>query len=715
MSSECEHAPRAPASKQRSRRPYRSCDFCRQRKSQRDGLTMANGAVTQCSNCLVFGVKCTYITPTKQRGPKMRLVEELREQIATLEAKLRSLSVCALCSQPFQSQQDVPSPPSVIPEPPKNGTAAVEAAKADITDDITEEELVESFRRISIEGIKGKYFGPASSYALLGSAFAEKVRLFGRPPIGAHSRRQIYWDLLPWEKGFYNRRPKYVYPASDLIDSLLELYFTNIHPILPVFHRPSFERDVAEGLHLEDTKFGATLLAVLALASRYSDDPRVFLDGETSLSSGWKFIAQVEIFGKCHDPGIHDVQFCLLAALYSLGTSSPQASWLYIGVGVRWLQHRRENRPNSEGHKFEDEHWNRLFWSFFALDRLMCSFVGCSPAIHLEDYDFDPVLEVDDEYWERGFTQPLGMPSLLSYFTSLIRLCEILGDTLHRLYSSKKKKARMGWTGTNWEQDTVAELDSAMNNFFDSIPAHLRRDPNGQDVYLDQSTTLHTMYYYIQIMIHRRYIHTQSPLAAPSLSICTSAARSGLSVANIWLDRLHRLPFPWIQNFVVTSAVILLLNIFVSRRAGLLTEADKRRDLAQVRTALEILKFVELRSHRAGRLWDLVQELQSLDGPAPRIEVNQSQSGMPFGDPSPGNQPGASFSRVVDTQHGQPFEPGMSIEQLLAETPTWNSSAEISSGTFLDDEIMSMWMAAPTDLMDTNQWDTYMENLNGIR
>ncbi|KAJ7164550.1 hypothetical protein C8R43DRAFT_878849 [Mycena crocata] len=101
--------------------------------------------------------------------------------------------------------------------------------------------------------------------------------------------------LRQWEKAIYEERPhSFVCPDSDLqylISALLELYFVNIHPILPVLHRSSFERSVAKGLHLTDISFGAALLAVLGFGSRYSDDPRVFVDGRSTLSSGWPFVS----------------------------------------------------------------------------------------------------------------------------------------------------------------------------------------------------------------------------------------------------------------------------------------------------------------------------------------------------------------------------------------------------------------------------------------
>ncbi|KAJ7707153.1 hypothetical protein B0H16DRAFT_1633960 [Mycena metata] len=58
----------APPSVQvKQRRRERSCDICRKRKTRCDGPDMPN---SNCSNCLSFGAACTYVLPSKKRGPK---------------------------------------------------------------------------------------------------------------------------------------------------------------------------------------------------------------------------------------------------------------------------------------------------------------------------------------------------------------------------------------------------------------------------------------------------------------------------------------------------------------------------------------------------------------------------------------------------------------------------------------------------------------------
>ncbi|KAJ7917044.1 fungal-specific transcription factor domain-containing protein, partial [Mycena leptocephala] len=557
----------------RQRRPQRSCDMCRQRKVRCDGPDMPDRC---CSNCLAFGSVCTYLDPPRTRGRKDITVEELKKEIASLKAKLQSLSVCSLCAQPLQFQRQGNDPS--MNHTPESGTTSREPLDEE---DFEDSDLARRFIQVNLESPEPDCLDAGSSFArtLANSAIEMKEKYLGQPVI-IHLRRPLFWDVLPWEKAAYDARPDYTYPPSELITSLLYLYFANIHPTIPILHRHSFERSVAEGLHLTDMKFGGTLLSVLALASRYSDDPHVFVDGDPSLllSAGWKFATQVRIL-QLVEPTIYEVQMYCLLALFMLGTSVPRIAWLYIGLGLRFLQQRGSHRRNREGYKLdaEDELWKRAFWSLVALERICCLLLGRPMSLHAEEYDVELPFEVDDEYWDSGFTQPPEKPSQLSFFACHIRLCEILGDVMRRLYGSKKSKIRMGWDGPDWEQCAVSELDSAMNDFVDTVPPHLRWDPENppQGTFFDQSAILHITYNQILLAIHRPYIQRRTALGAPSLSICAGAARAILRTTYIWICKLQRVPLPHIINPVFVSGLTLVLYMMATKRAGLPVETNQ--------------------------------------------------------------------------------------------------------------------------------------------
>lgn len=105
---------------------------------------------------------------------------------------------------------------------------------------------------------------------------------------------------LKWERAARNiEEPEYTFPDDELGMKLMDLYFTHLNPLVLLLHRPTFERNVMQGLHLRNPSFGTVYLLVCAVASRYSDDPRVFLDGiEDGIlehSAGWKYFQQVQM------------------------------------------------------------------------------------------------------------------------------------------------------------------------------------------------------------------------------------------------------------------------------------------------------------------------------------------------------------------------------------------------------------------------------------
>ncbi|KAJ7188000.1 fungal-specific transcription factor domain-containing protein [Mycena filopes] len=620
MSSDEEHEPLEKP--QKRRRLQRSCDICRKRKIRCDSANMPNG---RCTSCIQFNAECTHTEPTRKRGPKNKHVEELKQQLAVLEAKLSTNGPVGGPTPPTTSVIKYPTPPhDASPSPPSLPE-----------EDLSHDELAERFRQFSLSALKHRFFGSSSGFMLVKNAIAVKEEYLGRPIVPTY-RRPEFWNMRPWENKAEDERPHYIFPDPDLFNALIDAYFINMSPTLPLIHRPTFERAIAQGLHLADHRFGATVLAVLAVASRFSDDPRVFVPGfNSTLSSGWNFFNQIQVVKKSlfDEPSIHEVQTYCLITIFTLGTSTPQAAWLYLGLGVRFIQERGEHRRKRDGHKFtaEDEMWKRAFWfvRLLSIDRTVCSFLGRSSAIHVEDYDVELPIEVDDEYWDhadpaQAFKQPPAKPSVITYFNCHIRLCEILGSALRRLYASNKSRLLMGLVGPEWEQRAVAELDSAMNEFLGSLPDHLRWDPNRTGIFFDQSAVLHAMYYQLQITIHRPYIHKPSILAFPSLAICTSAARSVIHVSDVWLNRMQRIAPPLMQTGTFISAVVLLLNMYGVKRAGL--PIDVGKELAHVSTAMRILKFHEARWQTAGRLWELLQELQSWDGPPPARYSKDSNS-----------------------------------------------------------------------------------------
>ena len=112
--------------------------------------------------------------------------------------------------------------------------------------------------------------------------------------------------------------PLQLFPEPGLMSHLVDLYFANYNIYMPCLHRPLFEKGIREGLHLNDEGFGAVVLLLCALGSKFSDDPRVFLEGSnTPHSAGWKWFKPVQAYRRAirlQHPRIYDLQLACVSA-----------------------------------------------------------------------------------------------------------------------------------------------------------------------------------------------------------------------------------------------------------------------------------------------------------------------------------------------------------------------------------------------------------------
>lgn len=122
-------------------------------------------------------------------------------------------------------------------------------------------------------------------------------------------------ESAKWEKPSAPNDYPLDFPAPDLLNRLVSLFFINLNAFVPLLHRPTFEKGIASGQHLSDAGFANVVLAVCAVASRFLKDDRVLLEGFPSRhSSGYKWYRQMNLFHEStlRPPSLYDVQaFCV--------------------------------------------------------------------------------------------------------------------------------------------------------------------------------------------------------------------------------------------------------------------------------------------------------------------------------------------------------------------------------------------------------------------
>ncbi|KAF9039664.1 hypothetical protein BDZ89DRAFT_945120 [Hymenopellis radicata] len=390
-----------------------------------------------------------------------------------------------------------------------------------------------------------------------------------------------------------------MFPPEDLLEDLINLYFLYLPSYMTLLHEPTFRRDVASGLHHLDTSFGAVVLMVCAVASRGSSDPRVFLEAEPDAvqSAGWKWYSQTMTPPRSffENPSIYDVQFCVLAAQYLLGTSAPQSAWTMIGLAARYAIELGLHRHRPGPPTLESELKKRVFWSIFMMDRHCSLYQGRPFMIRDEDFDVKYPFECDDEYWDTGnpatdFKQPPGEPSKMHAFVQYLNLCHIISFMMRTLYGIRKSQEAAGLKGS-WIENTVAVLDSMLNSWYNDLPTRLRWDPQAQPgKWFLHSAKLYMIYYDLQIHVHRPFVHSPSPLALPSLAICTNAARSCIRLVEILLATSPVLSLiPNVGMAIFSAGTIIITNMWhtVRTRPG---EPPLQRDGQDLCRCMNVLQ-----------------------------------------------------------------------------------------------------------------------------
>ena len=124
----------------------------------------------------------------------------------------------------------------------------------------------------------------------------------------------------------------------------------------------------------------------------------------------------------------------------------------------------------------------------------------------------------------------------------------------------------------------------------------VRWDPERRDLnFFNQSACLYANYYQLQIAVHRQYIPTPrrntAPLLLPSLTICTSAARSCISVLDAQYKRTRSsmCALTPMHMPLVTSCTVLLVHLW----GGKPSEKAAQALWGDVQKCLQILKDME--------------------------------------------------------------------------------------------------------------------------
>lgn len=283
-------------------------------------------------------------------------------------------------------------------------------------------------------------------------------------------------------------------PRRRDADNFVACYWSFIHPMFPLLHKPTFLRQYThfwttgpENLDVAYFKPGrghAVFLSMLnlvyALGCQFSD----LIQDAQKTSVAYEFYERSK---QCfrHDwldsADLSVVQILLLNGVYLQSTRHANRCWNSVGLAIRVSQilglHVEGQRSTMS--QLERQMRRRIWHTCVSLDRLLSMTFGRPTTVHGPNIVPLPIL-IDDEYLQMDGvgSQPLDKPSYLGLFVNSCLLIDILRDVLHFVTTcepdAEKTSDESGLTPIPRMVAEVLELNRRLDQFSKALPSYLR-------------------------------------------------------------------------------------------------------------------------------------------------------------------------------------------------------------------------------------------------
>ncbi|KAL5534107.1 hypothetical protein ACEPAG_568 [Sanghuangporus baumii] len=328
------------------------------------------------------------------------------------------------------------------------------------------------------------------------------------------------------------------WPAPDHEKLLVELYFTYVHPDLPVLHKPSFmdlcrshldyDSDTAPtfaSANLQTKLAQLLMLSVFTVSSRFNEKELPLPEPGAMWEAGCNYLASARqiLYSVIHTSSLITCQALVILAYREFGLGSFEQSSGFMSMAINMAQdlglHRAADRWQrfgidifSPNQKQERKH---VWWSCAIAEKYIACALGKPTIIRPNDYDTDlPEDRGSDprssfgeevEVWQphpavvQSSPQPPVLCHTLSTFKAAASLSVITGKIIDKIYSIRQKP----WPK---KQRLLNDLDKELNDWFAGLPAHLHYDAAVRRPVPPQTLFLHIQHSIVMILLHRKFI-----------------------------------------------------------------------------------------------------------------------------------------------------------------------------------------------------------------
>ncbi|KNZ52737.1 hypothetical protein VP01_3466g2, partial [Puccinia sorghi] len=447
------------------------------------------------------------------------------------------------------------------------------------------------------------------------------------------------------------------YPPPDLQQSLLEIFFREVHSVLRIIHIPSFMEEFKGGRHETDDSFRALCLAMFSLASRFSKDPRVFVDLEGNPKASLQAVgmrycisACTYLFRPIPTPAcLYELQALTLLVIYCLGAASQSLVWCSIGCALQRFQTAEANVEDSSRWtrcRIQDHYRRKTFYILYEFDHTISVALGRPAYMGESDFDVlppDPEFQRDLDYCASPFAKTSGMendPTAYEIIQAYNMIKTSLGGLKNLLpVINVINVQRDIYPGANFSsciKTLIKQLDDSMTTSFHKVAVmfnlHGTNLTHMNDTTLVFSVLLTTWYHEFRLLLHQVFFNSKEKKESDQpmeeddkkngrltttmltksrnlfLDICVESAREIINL----LNRLHQrnllaCGFYWIPLRLKNALLVLICALVKQRK--LLSEDERKLRCFEISLGIRILNALAPSTYLAEEVSRMMSQL----------------------------------------------------------------------------------------------------------
>ncbi|KAF2645182.1 hypothetical protein P280DRAFT_513102 [Massarina eburnea CBS 473.64] len=550
-----------------------ACCRCRTRK------TRCDPGLPRCGPCERTNSHCEYFDAAKNRKIPRNYVVHLQHKVRDLEKQLLDL------------ERDDAEPDA---EDVMRGAAAVRVQDTD----------------------ESKFLGPSSGITItrlvmqLAKQFTDSKSISEIVPDASAKNIKATFDqedARPTSKVYplVSDVAAEELPNRELTNLLLELFYCKVHPMYPVFHEPTFTKDV-EDVYAgsKDAYQNYCLRMVIAISLQRMDTQYAGLADSYYLSA-------LKFFESAVKPmTLKTLQCFVLMAGYSLLTPTRTAVYYIIGLGVRLCQalglHEERTITRGPGGRpadpLEVDMRRRLFWSILTMEYGLSHSLGRPShfATRSEHIDVNFCELVDDLFITKEAILPAPQASLKKWIAIHFWKMRMLQLEIRRtLYQRKRAQPK------NDQDPWFAEMQNKMEAWRDTAPE------------MDGGSGLNKVWFIGRYNTMVCFLYRPSP-QIPRPSARAAVLSFDACKYNIYMTRDQIQSKSVDVTWIFTQAIFMVVNVMLWSLSY--SEVRRNHSREEVESHLIVaLESIELASERWPGVASALELYRNLIGACMRI------------------------------------------------------------------------------------------------